>query len=203
MIANNILPSVFQLLPRVFSCNAYVFTGAENVVIDPGCGDETGLLNALANLGVKPESFKRVFYTHMHFDHVSQGILFPKAEHLMHEADAEYVNTKNSEFTAASAFHYPAVFPTITTTLKGGEVFGVNLEAIHAPGHTPGSMCYFLRREKILFSGDVIFPKNNIGRYDLPGGDYELQAKSVAEMRRLPWETLCAGHMAVEKRELV
>ncbi len=39
----------------------------------------------------------------------------------------------------------------------GGLSFGgLAMEAIHTPGHTPGSTCFLL--EDILFSGDTLFP---------------------------------------------
>ena len=45
------------------------------------------------------------------------------------------------------------------------------LEAIHVPGHSPGSMVYYCEQEKVAFSGDVLF-RSSIGRTDLAGGDF-------------------------------
>ncbi|HLD81567.1 MAG TPA: MBL fold metallo-hydrolase [archaeon] len=197
--------AVTQLTPRVFSSNSYVLAGKEPAVIDPGCGDPAGLTSALKALGVETKGVKRVFYTHMHYDHWGHWDLFHGAEHLMHEADAAFLEAKSEEHAALEFFNPESFeFPRITTKLKGGEEFDVNglrLIAIHAPGHTPGSTCFFMEKEKILFSGDVIFQHGGIGRYDLPGGDYETQMGTVEKMRALPWETLCAGHMAIEKRK--
>jgi len=51
---------------------------------------------------------------------------------------------------------------------------GTKLEAIHTPGHTPGSMSYLLRDPAgepwMVFCGDALFP-GDVGRVDLLGMD--------------------------------
>ena len=195
---------VAMLIPRVFSSNTYLLHGSENIIIDPGCGDSNGLVKALSEFSVKASSVSRVYYTHMHFDHIGSGYLFPEAEHWMHEEDAVHVNNKNDDATyaySAKDFKYPE----ITNFMKGGERIKVNdlkLEAFHAPGHTSGSTCFLERKEGLMFSGDVLFPKYNIGRWDLYSGNQEQQLKTVEEVRKLPWTTLLPGHEMLEKREL-
>mgnify|MGYP002136021490 FL=1 len=61
--------------------------------------------------------------------------------------------------------------------LKDGSVLdfvGLNIRAIHAPGHTRGSLMFMIN-EEILMSGDVLFA-GSIGRTDLPTG-------SMSDMR--------------------
>jgi glyoxylase-like metal-dependent hydrolase (beta-lactamase superfamily II) len=50
-------------------------------------------------------------------------------------------------------------------------VGGLKFEILLCPGHCPGSVVLFERRERVLFTGDVLFP-GSVGRTDLPGGDY-------------------------------
>src|SRR5258705_5667654 len=73
----------------------------------------------------------------------------------------------------------------------------VELSALHTPGHTEGSTCFYLRREGALFSGDLLF-KGNIGRTDLPGGDPSAMAQSLSRIATsLPANTrVYPGHGA-------
>jgi glyoxylase-like metal-dependent hydrolase (beta-lactamase superfamily II) len=46
---------------------------------------------------------------------------------------------------------------------------GVELRALHTPGHSPGSVCWYAPDLGAVFSGDTLF-KQSVGRTDLPGG---------------------------------
>ena len=53
-------------------------------------------------------------------------------------------------------------------------------ETIFTPGHSPGSISYYNKENKILISGDVLF-QNSIGRTDLPKGDHQTLINSIKE----------------------
>jgi glyoxylase-like metal-dependent hydrolase (beta-lactamase superfamily II) len=53
------------------------------------------------------------------------------------------------------------------------DFLGLNFEIYEVPGHCPGSLCFFLRDERLLIGGDVLFA-GGVGRWDLPGGDCDL-----------------------------
>lgn len=53
------------------------------------------------------------------------------------------------------------------------ELNGVEFQVLDVPGHCPGSLCFFDKKERVLFGGDVLF-SGGVGRWDLPGGDGEL-----------------------------
>jgi glyoxylase-like metal-dependent hydrolase (beta-lactamase superfamily II) len=65
--------------------------------------------------------------------------------------------------------------------------------AIHTPGHTRGSVCLDIGGE--LFTGDTLL-EGKVGRTDLPGGDSEVLAASIARLAgRYPADTvLRPGH---------
>ena len=83
--------------------------------------------------------------------------------------------------------------------LHGGEdieIAGMQLHALHTPGHTPGSISLYARGANLLFSGDTLF-RGTIGRTDLLGGDYNTIIQTLnTTLASLPDETtVLPGHM--------
>lgn len=54
------------------------------------------------------------------------------------------------------------------------------LEIIHVPGHSPGSICFYSNEQHFIISGDVLF-ESSIGRTDLPGGDHRTLINSIKQ----------------------
>jgi glyoxylase-like metal-dependent hydrolase (beta-lactamase superfamily II) len=69
------------------------------------------------------------------------------------------------------------------------------LEVIHTPGHMPGAICLYERQDKILFSGDTVFPDGGFGRTDLPGGESRKLVESLARLAMLKVDFILPGHM--------
>jgi hydroxyacylglutathione hydrolase len=57
-------------------------------------------------------------------------------------------------------------------------VGSLEIELLHTPGHTPGSLCF--RLNKSLLSGDTLFLRG-CGRVDLPGGDVDEMYRTIHE----------------------
>jgi glyoxylase-like metal-dependent hydrolase (beta-lactamase superfamily II) len=55
---------------------------------------------------------------------------------------------------------------------------GLELEVLHTPGHTPGSVS--LKIDGVVFTGDALFA-GGIGRTDFPYGDEEVLMKSISQ----------------------
>ena len=51
---------------------------------------------------------------------------------------------------------------------------------IHVPGHSPGGLCFYSDKDKLLVAGDVLF-QGSIGRADLPGGDMNQLLNGIRE----------------------
>lgn len=67
--------------------------------------------------------------------------------------------------------------------LKDGDVvkFGHSeLKVIHVPGHSPGGLCFYSEKDRLLIAGDVLF-QGSIGRADLPGGDMNQLLNGIRE----------------------
>lgn len=56
----------------------------------------------------------------------------------------------------------------------------LRFEILLCPGHCPGSVVLFERKERVAFVGDVLFA-GSIGRTDLPGGDHEMLLRCIRE----------------------
>ncbi len=98
--------------------------------------------------------------THHHYDHTN-GI-----EELLERTDIPiYVNKNDLEFVKTQK--------SSLTPIDHGEkikIGNIEIEAIHTPGHTPGSQCF--KTSDGLITGDTLFI-DGCGRCDLPGGDPE------------------------------
>jgi hydroxyacylglutathione hydrolase len=74
--------------------------------------------------------------------------------------------------------------------VKAGDI---EIELLHTPGHTPGSLCFRLKDS--LVSGDTLFLRG-CGRVDLPGGDVDEMYRTIHErLKSIPNETIIfPGH---------
>jgi len=173
------------------------------VVIDPGA-DGDFILNELKDLDVKA-----ILATHGHLDHIGQvGYLKEKLN------TPFYMNKKdefliNNEIFPNFAYIVKAVkCPSPDFDVKDDDVlkFGnLEFQVIETPGHTPGSVCFFNEKEKIIFVGDALF-KGSVGRTDLPGGNGKMLEQSLKKLMEFPEDTVVySGHgpkttIGIEKR---
>lgn len=147
------------------------------VLIDAGLGpnlaETAGCLHEnLSAAGVTPESVDVILLTHLHRDHV-RGItgndgnaLFPNAQVMLHEADLAFWTDDGEEsrapafakqyFPIARAALQPYASHTSTFSASGEVLPGV--EAIHAPGHTPGHTMYRITSgaDSLLIAADIV-----------------------------------------------
>jgi len=194
------------------NCNAILWPSVlrgdrPHVLVDPGhTRDELGepcfdsLAQAMENDGFKMEDIGLVIATHSHPDHIEaaelvvgkNGALFT----LSREED-EFYRTIGMSFFQMFGGKPPQVNPSFY--LKEGDLSvgakddKVAVKVLLTPGHSPGSVCLYLEKDKILISGDVVFA-GSIGRTDFPGGSPSLLQKSIDELSQLDVEYLVPGH---------
>ena len=90
-------------------------------------------------------------------------------------------------------------------TLKEGMVLDLGkwkLEVLETPGHSLGCICLYEKIEKVLFSGDTVFPDGNIGRTDMYGGDTAELVRSIERLTKLDVKTMYPGHMEITDRDV-
>ena len=164
------------------------------VIIDPA-GDENKLL---ALIETKRYRVKYILNTHGHADHVlgNQKMKdFLKIPVCMHEDDDKFFNDPAVREKSSLELGLPPSDPA-DIKLKDGdmlEVGSLNIEVIHTPGHTPGSVCYLVGEN--LFTGDTLFV-GAAGRTDLIGGSLDTLIKSIEnKLIVLPKQTIVwPGH---------
>jgi glyoxylase-like metal-dependent hydrolase (beta-lactamase superfamily II) len=150
----------------------------EGMVIDPG-GDFKVIEKALKELNL---NIKYILLTHGHSDHIqvlSELKKYSGAQILIHKDDAEMLSNPEKNL---SVFSYkPFSAPVADMLLKDKDkikVGRIELEVLHTPGHTEGSISLFT--DKTIFSGDLIF-YGSVGRTDLPGGSNQKLFKSIQD----------------------
>ena len=185
------------LLVGVFQENCWVIGNhrtREAICIDPGEQAED-ILHMADEMGV---TITLIANSHAHLDHILgvHGIQAKTgAKFLLHRDD---VALSQAAVEQAKRYGIEAdPVPAPDHFVADGEVVqveGIRLQAIHTPGHTAGSVCYYT--DELLFSGDTLF-QGSIGRTDLPGGSYEQEMSSIVErLLTLPdATTVLPGHM--------
>ena len=185
------------MLVGVFQENCWVIGNRrtrEAICIDPG-EQADDILHMADEMGV---TIKLIANSHAHLDHILgvRGIQAKTgAKFLLHRDDLEL---SRAAVEHAKRFGMEAdPVPEPDHFVEDGErveVDGIQLQAIHTPGHTAGSMCYY--NDEVLFSGDTLF-RGSIGRTDLPGGSYEQEMSSIVDrLLALPdTTTVLPGHM--------
>jgi|SRR5579862_3657470 len=176
-----------------YGSNCYVVRAergsADAVVIDPG-DDPTPLRLELARMGAKTAG---ILVTHTDIDHVAGVAALAEGTGAAVWAPAGEVEALRAGETRGGmrvAPHDPE------HTVSGGDeitVAGIAFEVVDVPGHSAGHVAFHHDGE--LFAGDVLFA-GSIGRYDLPGGDWDQLLASVRGLiDRFPPETIVyPGH---------
>ncbi|MFC2086620.1 MBL fold metallo-hydrolase [Bacteroidota bacterium] len=184
-----------------FQENTFIVSNEKNecIVIDAGCYDENEFERV--NTFIKKNDFNpvKLINTHCHIDHIL-GV-----ERLKNEFQIDFACHKDDLFLLNHAtemsrnFGVPFDNPPVPDsyyseydTIK----FGVSeIEIMHVPGHSPGSIALLCKEQSFVIVGDVLF-NGSIGRTDLPGGNYETLIQSIKEkLFVLPDETVVySGH---------
>jgi hydroxyacylglutathione hydrolase len=169
----------------------------KSIVIDPG-GDFEFIIKTILQNDLKPI---KILATHGHFDHVLA------INELKMAFDIPFLLSVKDKITLRhmrqSCQYFcrfdPGPPPIPDEFIKQGDsiTFGNEvLKVIATPGHTPGGVCFYHKKDKVLFCGDTIFAHGGIGRTDLKEGDHDLLIKSIKnKVFSLPEDTiLLPGH---------
>jgi glyoxylase-like metal-dependent hydrolase (beta-lactamase superfamily II) len=184
-----------QLISKVLgmmASNCYVLRNDEEaVVIDPG-GNPELLYPDLGN-----RKLLYIIDTHGHYDHIGgNNALKARYDTTLVVGKHDYTMLLNPQLNLSVMVDSPYISVAPDKLLEDGDSLpfdGTELQVIHTPGHTVGSICIKIR--DMLFAGDTLF-YHSVGRTDLPtGSSKDLQASILQKLYVLPDETrVFTGH---------
>lgn len=164
---------------------AWSDTSRRGVVVDPG-GDIDLIRQAIAQAGI---TIEMILLTHGHIDHAGAAAALKDEIGVEivgpHEADGPLLARLEDQARTYGLDEVRNVVPD--RYLKDGdtiEIAGVTFDALHCPGHSPGSLVYAAPSLRFAFMGDVLFA-GSVGRTDLPGGSHEQLLRAI-ETKILP-----------------
>ena len=171
---------------NLFGENTYIIWDAatrQAALVDPGMSDQSEENTLDSFVRAENLDIRAILLTHLHIDHTF-GIDYAGKAYgapiYASKAD-EYLGQRRLE--QAKMFHLPMELSPIVIDrfVDEGEILRLGNEpvmALHAPGHSAGSLLYYVPESGFLLAGDVLF-RNSIGRTDLPGGDYATLITSI------------------------
>jgi len=165
------------------------------ILIDPG--DDASFI--LEEIQRQRLNLKAIFATHGHFDHtgaVGETQQSFNVPFYINQKDLFLVKRLNE--TAEYFLGYnPYFLPQKNIKELNKKTFHVSrftFDVISTPGHTPGSVCFYFEKEKLIFTGDTLF-KDRVGRTDFSYSSLKDLKTSLDKIFSLPSKTVVyPGH---------
>jgi len=181
-IAPNIhdIPTKLDALLGLSAPRVYFVAGQKGALIDSSYGQEeiadtyVDYVNSVSKTGVD-----YIIITHAHPDHISGLSLLKRrtgAQTILHSAEVTDI--------------------PIDRRVEDGEVIslgGIDLEIVHTPGHNPGHICLYIRKSKIMFSGDHVLSKTTTALQP-PWGDMTQYIESLRKLLKYDIDLMLPAH---------
>jgi hydroxyacylglutathione hydrolase len=188
--------------------NSYLVLGDDIMLIDTGMPGNSGKIIGYLKKTLKhdPQDIKTIVITHYHFDHVGSLDKLKKitaAQVAVHRADADYISEKKEQphmgFMGMVIKLLKLIYRTkpvkADILLEEGDKIG-DYQVIHTPGHTPGSICLYNPKNKVIFVGDNL--RYSQGKIDGPDPrllpEPEQFKESIKKLADLDIEVILSGH---------
>lgn len=207
--------SDLYLMEGLRGANVYLLLGGEGLtLIDSGmAGNADRIAAQLEEAGYALSQLQAIVLTHAHIDHVGSAAELARrsgAQVVAHQDEVPYIEHTQS-LPAASPIRrlmnwlsdhilFRSSPPKVDRPVHEGDMVA-NLQVIHLPGHTPGSMGLYQPEGQLLLCGDVLFNAHPMTgrpglRYPLPVVTVDdVQARaSVARLSAMQIDVLCCGH---------
>lgn len=192
---------ILKLVFNPIQVNTYILAdpSGDCAIVDCGCYDRDEFSELADLIGQKNLKPVLLLNTHCHLDHIFGNRFMLEKYHLGAFCHKEDEQNRENAVNHAMMFGLsmeippvPAGFITDRQTLSFGKT---DLVALHVPGHSRGSLAFYSKNDKTVFTGDTLF-NGSIGRTDLQGGNYETLINSITKkLFTLPADTVVyPGH---------
>ena len=204
--------------------NSYLLSGDDLTLVDTGLpGEAGGILDSITKIGRRCEDLNYILITHAHMDHMGSVAAIKKASGakvVSSNMEVEFIEGLRKTWTMGRegfagkvfkgvlflletfSFRYEPV--SVEIPCQGGEIidcFG-GIEVISSPGHSPGSLSFYLGEKRILFTGDAL---SGVPQLKLPPrlgcADYREALASVQKIAQLDFDMCLFGHGAPLKED--
>jgi hydroxyacylglutathione hydrolase len=193
--------SIKKFTVNPFKENSYIFSDETGncLIVDAGFYFKKEIKEVLDYLQTNNLNPLGLINTHCHFDHLMGvdairkqfGIPFK-----CHAEDAFWL-----PLASAQARSFGIAMPEVSVAdeyFEDNQILNFgnsSLQVIHIPGHSPGHVAFYSEKDHFVMTGDILFYQS-IGRFDLPGGNYDLLISGIKEkLLVLPLETIVwTGH---------
>lgn len=167
---------------------------SRGIIVDPSEGSAPVILELIKKYRLDIDA---IYLTHSHWDHLADLAILKKHFKIpvfVHILDAENVRHPGSDGLPLM-MEIEGVEPD--GYFEEGHhlnVGNLKFDVIHTPGHTPGGVCFYFRKDHILLSGDTLF-QGSIGNLSFPTADPDLMWASLKKLALLPKQTeVYSGH---------
>lgn len=171
-----------SLLLGMVATNCYLLANKDTkevLIVDPA-EDALKISTVIGREGWKPTA---ILLTHGHFDHIMAVNDLKERYHV-----PIYAHIEEEDVLKQTSLNMSGMIGRMYTSeadiyVRDGEhlkLAGFDIIVLHTPGHTKGSVCYYLPEEQVLMSGDTLF-HCSIGRTDFPTGSTLRLIRSVKE----------------------
>lgn len=161
------------------------------VIIDPGAKNFEIVLQTIEEHSLKPVA---IWLTHSHWDHIVDAAKIQRELSLplyIHEEDKSNLENPGSDGVPMAVPAFEGALPDYL--IKDGDLLKVGKNSFKGI-HTPGGVCFYCEKEKVLFSRDTFY-RGLIGSLSLPTSQAERMWRSLNKIAKLPPDTLVyPGH---------
>lgn len=183
-------------------CLVYAIDLGELLLVDCGAGRSWPTIRQnITDAGHTPAKLHTLILTHAHVDHIGAAkavVDETGCRVVAHELDSEAIETGDPKRTAASWYGVDLPRLEVNHRVPGAKetlpFSKGELQLLHTPGHTPGSMVALLEdgEKRVLFGQDIHGPFVS----DF-GSDLEAWRLSMLMLLDLEVDVLCEGHYGV------